>query len=217
MTTTPVVPSLEPFAAAWLAGGLPRAVDALLVSRLESGRVRVVDGHVGNRSLDRFDRFDAVLLDALGARGRRDVDTVRWRVQRDRRMQDLRAELGTRGLLAARTPLGLPDRPDRPARTIAGRQLLRELRSAPPHGPVWEVALHGRDALTDLTLRTALEPAPRPDVPSAPRRIRSWGQRTTEVHYVTGGAATMSFGGGDGFDGGGWGGGFDGGGGGDGG
>jgi hypothetical protein len=204
MTTTPVVPSLEPFAAAWLAGGLPRAVDALLVSRLESGRVHVVDGHVGNRSLDRFDRFDAVLLDALGARGRRDVDTVRWRVQRDRRMQDLRAELGTRGLLAARTPLGLPDRADRPARTAAGRQLLRELRSAPPHGPVWEVALHGRGALTDLALRTALEPPPRPDVPSAPRRHRSRGERITEVHYAAGGATAMGFGGG--FDGGGWGG-----------
>ena len=209
MTTTPVVPSLEPFAAAWLAGGLPRAADALLVSRLESGRVHVVDGHVGDRGLDRGDRFDAVLLDALGARGRRDVDTVLWRVQRDRRVQDLRAELGTRGLLAARSPLGVPDRPDRPARTAAGRQLLRQLRSAPPHGAVWEVALHGRDALTDLALRTALEPPPRPDVPRAPRRIRTWDRRTSEGYLVTGGAGAASFGG--------WGadcGGFDGGGGG---
>jgi hypothetical protein len=209
MTTALVVPSLEPLTAAWLAGGLPRAADALLVSRLESGRVHVVDGHVGTRSLDRGNRFDAVLLDALGARGRREVDTVRWRVQRDRRMQDLRTELGTRGLLAARSPLGLPDRPDRPARTAAGRQLLRELRSAPPHGAVWEVALHGRDALTDLSLRAALEPPPRPEPPRAPRRLLRWQdpQATEAARYAAGGAAVMSFGGWDGgFDGGGGGG-----------
>jgi uncharacterized membrane protein YgcG len=217
MTTSPVVASLEPLAAAWLAGGLPRAADALLVSRLEKGRVHVVDGHVGNRGLDRYDRFDAVLIDALGARGRRDVETVRWRVIRDRRMQVLRTELGAGGLLAARGALGRPDRPDRPARTAAGRRLLRELRSAPPRGGVWEVALHGREALTDPALRTSLEPPPRPDIPS-PRR-RSRGDRISEIHYATGGTAAMGGGSyfGGGFDGGGGWGGDGGGGGGDGG
>ena len=207
MTTIPVATSLDPLATAWLAGGLPRAVDAVLVSRLESRRIEVVDGQVADRGLNRSDRFDAVLLDALGARGRRDVQTVLWRVRRDRRMVALRDSLLADGLLAGRTRLGLRDRTDRPARTAAARRRLRELRGAPPHGAVWEVALHGRGALTDLTLRTALEPPARPEVPRAPRRTRSWGSRTTELHYATGGAAAMGLGGGGGFDGCGWGGG----------
>lgn len=207
MTTS--LTALDPLAAAWLAGGLPRAVDALLVSRLESRRIRGVDGSFVDRGLARGDRFDSVLLDALGARGSRDVETVRWRVQRDRRMQALRETLAADGLLAARTGLGLADREDRPARTAAGRRLLRELRSAPPSGGVWEVALHGRDALTDLSLRTALEPPPRPALPRAPRRPRSIDTQLTEAHrYAAGGAAVATFGGWDG------GGGLDGGGGG---
>ena len=200
MTAIPAITSLDPLAAAWLAGGLPRAVDALLVSRLERGRVHVADGYVGNSSLDRHDRFDAVLLDALGARGRRDVETARWRMTRDRRLEALRDALRTDGLLTARSSLGLADRPDRPARTAAGRQLLRELRSAPPRGAVWEVALHGRAALTDLALRTALEPPPRPQpevrLESSWRRRWSQDPQVTEAHrYAAGGAAAASIGG----------------------
>src|SRR5215217_4613034 len=47
--------SLAPVAAAWLAGGQQRAVDALLVSRLERHRIAVVDGNVVDRGLDRND------------------------------------------------------------------------------------------------------------------------------------------------------------------
>ncbi len=205
--TTHLPTTLDPVAAAWLAGGLPRAVDALLVARLEAGRIRGVGGSVADRGLDRQDRFDAVLLDALGARRSRDVETVRFRLLRDRRLEVLRTGLRTEGLLTGRTALGLPDRLDRPARTAAGRRLLRDLRAAPPPGAVWEVALHGRDALTDLALRTALEPPPRPEPPRPPRRLLRWQdpQTTEAARYAAGGAAVAGFSGWGG-DGGGWGG-----------
>lgn len=213
MTTVTPSPALDPVSAAWLAGGLPRAVDALLVARLEDGRVRVVDGSLVDRGLRPDDPFDAALLDALGARRRRDVETVRWRVSRDRRLEVLRSGLQERGLLAARTSLGLRDRPERPARTATGRRLLRELRAAPLRAGAWEVALHGRDALTDLSLRTALVPPPRPEAPRARWRMPSRAERAPETYYAVGGAGTMAFGGGfGGIDGGGGCGGGDGGG-----
>ena len=157
---------LAPVAAAWLAGGLQRAVDALLVSRLELRRITVVDGNVADRGLDRGDPLDEALLDALGARGRRDLDTVRWRVSRDRRLERLCADLVVEGLLADWSPWG---RSDRRIRTGSGRRLLRELKGDPPAGAAWEVALHGRAGLTDRGLREALEPPARPPLPPQAR------------------------------------------------
>jgi hypothetical protein len=212
--------SLAPVAAAWLAGGLQRAVDALLVSRLELRRIAVVDGNVVDRGLDRNDALDGAILDALGARGRRDLETVRWRVSRDRRVERLCADLVVEGLVADRAPWR---RSDRPVRTGAGRRLLRELKGEPPTGAAWEVALHGRAGLTDRSLRDALEPPPRPPLP--PQSRRGWlapGRRRemTAESYAAGAAGVGyggwgSFGGGadcGGFDGGGGGGGGDGGG-----
>jgi hypothetical protein len=203
---------LAPVAAAWLAGGLQRAVDALLVSRLERGRIAVIDGNVADRGLDRGDALDSALLDALGARGSRDLATVRWRVARDRRVERLCADLVVEGLLADRSPWR---RADRPVRTGSGRRLLRELKSEPPTGAAWEVALHGRGGLTDLNLREALEPPARPPLPQQPRRWLDPRRRgMTDEGYVSG-AAVVGYGGG-GWSGG-WGGdcgGFDGGGGG---
>ena len=202
---------LAPVAAAWLAGGLQRAVDALLVSRLERGRIAVIDGTVADRGLDRSDPLDSALLDALGARGSRDLATVRWRVARDRRLERLCADLVVEGLLADRSPWR---RSDRPVRTGTGRRLLRELKSEPPTGAAWEVALHGRGGLTDLSLREALEPPARPPLPPQPRG--SWLERRRDLRAesYTSGAAVVGHGGGG--WGGGWGdcGGFDGGGGG---
>lgn len=158
---------LAPVAAAWLAGGLGRAVDAVLVSRLERRRIVVVDGNVADRGLDRSDPIDGALIDALGARGSRDIETVRWRLTRDRRVERLCADLVVEGLLADRSPWW---RSDRPARTGSGRRLLRELKGEPPTGAAWEVALHGRAGLTDPGLREALEPPPPPPLPRQPRR-----------------------------------------------
>jgi hypothetical protein len=204
--------SLAPVAAAWLAGGLQRAVDALLVSRLERRRIAVVDGNVVDRGLDRGDPLDGALLDALGARGSRDLETVRWRVGHDRRVERLCADLVVEGLLANRTLWG---RGDRPVRTGSGRRLVRELKGDPPAGAAWEVALHGRAGLTDQGLRGALEPPPRPPLPPQPRGSRLDRRRRrdlTAAEYASG-AAVAGYGG----WGGGWGADCGGGGGGDGG
>jgi uncharacterized membrane protein YgcG len=203
-------------AAAHLAGGRPRSVDALLVSRLQAGRVRVVDGHLEDVRLRRTDPFDALLIDALGARGRRDVETVRWRVQRDHRLDDVRRRLAEAGLVAERTRLGRRPREDRPALTAAGRQALRDLRSQRQPGAAWEVALGGRAALTNPVLREALQPPARTVVSAAPRRSRlRRPYRDTPETYLAGGIVAGQAGwGGWGGDCGGFGGGFDGGGGG---
>jgi hypothetical protein len=204
--------SVAPVAAAWLAGGLRRAVDALLVSRLERRRIAVVDGNVVDRGLDRDDPLDGALLDALGPRGSRDLETVRWRVARDRRVERLCADLVVEGLLGDWSPWG---HADRPVRTGSGRRVLRDLRSDPPTGAAWEVALHGRSGLTDRGLRDALEPPERPPLPEQSRGswLGRWRRDVTAEGYASGGAGAVGFGG----WGGGWGGdcgGFDGGGGG---
>ena len=186
-------PSLAPVAAAWLAGGLQRAVDALLVSRLEHRRIAVVDGNVADRGLDRDDALDGALLDALGARGSRDLETVRWRVSRDRRLERLCVDLVVEGLLGDRSAWGRSDR----VRTGSGRRLLRELRGDPPVGAAWEVALHGRAGLTDLSLREALEPPARPPLP--PQARGSWldrrRQRDLTAEGYASGAAVVGHGG----------------------
>jgi hypothetical protein len=201
--------------AAHLAGGSPRAVDALLVSRLEAGRVRVVDGRVEDVRLRRADPHDALLVDALGARGSRDVETVRWRVHADHRLDAVRRRLVADGLLAERTRLGRRPREDRPVLTSAGRQVLRDLRSLRQPGSAWEVALGGRAALTDPVLREALQPPARTVDAAAPRRWRPRPYRDSPETYLAGGIVAGQAGwGGWGGDCGGFGGGFDGGGGG---
>lgn len=186
----------DPVAAAWLAGGQRRAVDALLVSRLERRRIAVVDGNVVDRGLDRTDPLDGALLDALGARGQRDLETVRWRVARDRRLDSVRVDLAVAGLLGERTAWGRPTRPERPARTSAGRRLLRELAAAGQPGSAWEVALHGRDGLTDPALREALDPPAR-RLPEAPApRLRSTRRSIEDRHlHITAASDSAAIGG----------------------
>jgi hypothetical protein len=205
MNASPALLSLttDVVSAAHLAGGRPRAVDALLVSRLEAGRVRVVDGHLEDVRLRRTDPSDALLVDALGARGRRDVETVRWRVQRDHRLDDVRRRLADAGLVAGRTRLGRRPREDRPALTAAGRRALRDLRSQRQPGAAWQVALEGRAALTDPALREALQPPVRMVLNTAPRRWRLLRPyRDSPETYAAGGIAAGSIGWGSGFDGG---------------
>jgi hypothetical protein len=205
---------LDPVAAAWLAGGADRALDTLLIARLERRRIAIVDGNVVDRGLDRVDPLDGALLDALGARGSRDLETVRWRVSRDRRFDRVRVDLVAAGLLGERTRRGSPTRP---ARTASGRRLLRELPTAAHAGAAWEIALQGRAGLTDLALREALEPV-RPAI-VVPRR-RPWTRASLEDrHLHASGMSTAAavggwgaFGGGGVDCGGGFGGGGDGGG-----
>ena len=176
--------SLDPVAAAWLAGGAPRATDAVLVSRIERRRIRIVDGNVVDRGLHRADPFDGVLLDALGARGRRDLSTVRFRMSYDRRFEDVRKDLAAAGLLRERTAWGTRARPDRPVRTAAGRRLLKAMAADARTGAAWEVALKGRTGLTDPALREALEPPAPPEPPVSPERSRRWTRTSLEDRHL---------------------------------
>ena len=188
--------TLDPVTAAWLAGGRKRAVDALLVARLERRRIRVVNGDVADRGLDRNDPLDGAVLDALGARGLRDLETVRWRVSHDRRLRQIGSDLVDGGLLSARTRWGRPSNPDRPSRTAAGRRLLKELAAGARSGGAWEVALGGRAGLTDPALRAALEPPARPAPEPTPRRLR-WGRSSAleDRHlHISGATSATSIG-----------------------
>ena len=176
--------ALDPVACAWLAGGRSRAVDALLVSRLERRRIRIADGQVQERGLDRTDPLEGALLDALGARGHRDLETVRFRMSYDRRFEGIGQDLAAAGLLRERTALGRRARPDRPVRTAAGRRLLAELTAGPRTGAAWEVALRGRAGLTDPALREALQPPARPEPATSPRPRRRWGRASLEDRYL---------------------------------
>src|SRR3712207_2541334 len=60
-THAPRSAPVDPVAAAWLAGGVQRAVDALLVSRVERRRIALVDGNVVDRGLTRTDPLDGVV------------------------------------------------------------------------------------------------------------------------------------------------------------
>lgn len=185
--------SLDPVAAAWLTGGADRALDTLLIARLERRRIAIVDGNVVDRGLDRVDPLDGALLDALGARGSRDLETVRWRVSRDRRLERVKVDLVAAGALGDRSGWG---RPNRRSPTGSGRRLLRDLRGDPPPGAAWQVALRGRAGLTDHAMREALEPPARPPLPPEPRG--SWRERRRRAQTAEGyasGAAVAGYGG----------------------
>jgi hypothetical protein len=205
---SPIASLLDPVAVAWLSGGLPRAIDTVLVSRLDRRQIRVVDGDVVDRGLDRSTPLDGAVLDALGARGSRDLETVRWRLSRDRRLARIRLDLVAAGMLGERSRWGRPDRPDRPARTASGRRLLRELRATTPPGPAWEVAVNGRAGLTDLALHESLVPPPPPPSPAQPRRrwLDPASRRPMTIEGYATGAAVVGHGA---WGGGAWGGGAD--------
>ncbi|MBM7808411.1 hypothetical protein JOD57_004248 [Geodermatophilus bullaregiensis] len=102
------------------------------------------------------------MLDALGPRGHRSVETVCWRAADDPRLLELGRRLTDAGLLAQpRRWLGRRGS-GRPAPTPAGRRVLRALREAPPDDAVAagtsavQVALGGRDRVPDRDLREAV-------------------------------------------------------------
>ena len=93
----------------------------------------------------------AAVLDAVGARGRRSVETVHWRALADERVTGIGRRLHEQGLLGR--VLGP---------TAAGRRLLRDLRSTVGDGDlVRRVALHGREQVTDPALHAAVFEPPR--------------------------------------------------------
>lgn len=172
MTTTGTS-QLDVHAAACLAGGADRVVDAALAALVETGRVRV--SRAGLLTvLDRRSRDEVVaaVLDAVGARGHRTAGLVRQRAGADPRVAAVAGRLVDSGLLAPRRRGGTGP-------TRAGRRLLRQLRQAVPPRPAepadlvplsgvpagtsaGRVALHGPDAMPDAELRAALFESSRP-------------------------------------------------------
>jgi hypothetical protein len=154
---------LDVYDVACLAGGPDRVVDTALVALVADGRVRVTaPGELATASLVRRHRVEAAVLDAVGPAGHRSVETVRWRLASDDRILDVCRRLRDAGLLGSgAVPVARRSR-WRLVPTYAGRHLLHELRDAPPatalgvDAEVLTVALHGREAMTDQQLATAI-------------------------------------------------------------
>jgi hypothetical protein len=166
---------LDVYDVAYLAGGPDRVVDTAVVALVRGGRVRVhVPGHLATVDLSRRHPVEAAVLDAVGPRGHRSVDTIRWRSLQDERLLDVGRTLQRAGLLG-RLGAVLPRRRgpgDGLAPTRAGRRVLQEYADRSLGDPeATRVALGGRSAMGDAKLRAAI--FERPDTtPVIPRRRR---------------------------------------------
>jgi hypothetical protein len=151
------------YALACLAGGPGRAVDTAVVVLLADGRLQVSEsGELSTAVLRYGHPVEAAVLDAVGRRARRSVETVRYRCGQDERLAGLVEQQASAGLLRRRR---LPGR-DRWTTTDAGRQRLAEARVRTDGGPPLRLALDGLDALPDQRLRIRVF-----DPPSSPRRV----------------------------------------------
>jgi hypothetical protein len=203
--TDPRTPS-DLYAIAFLAGGVHRVVDTALVALVEAGRVRVhAPGELAAVEPARRHPVEGAVLDAVGTRGHRSVDTIRWRLSRDVRLIDLGSSLADDGLLRRRTFRGRGQW----CPTRAGRQMLSRLQAQPPVDPAldggsaMQVALAGREAMTDTALRAAI--FERPELPKATgpevgRRLRDVRRRSDDpvvsayqTRTALGGAAAIGF------------------------
>jgi hypothetical protein len=208
---------------AYLAGGPRRVVDTAVVALVESGRIQVtpLSGELSVTEHRRRHPVEAAVLDAVGLRGHRSIDTVRWRVESDERLRSVGQRLERDGLLS-------PGRAPKHGRhwqllslTGSGRRTLRHLRSDPPPDRVADgtsamlVALTGPARMADPDIRGAVFDPPRPPRArwSAPRPDRTAaGYSPNSYGWFGGGSDGGGFGGGFCGDGGGGGGGGDGGG-----
>ncbi len=162
---------------AYLAGGPCRAVDAAVVALAESGRV-AVDRSTGHLSVadERQDHeLEAAVLDAIGHRRYRTMETLRRRVKDDEGLAGVRRRLQGDGLLR-RSASGLGRNPTwwGLALTGAGRRALRDLRAEPAAEgtDALRVALGGAAAMRDPSLRSALFDPPAPPRLPSTRRLR---------------------------------------------
>jgi hypothetical protein len=206
MTIPGASPQLDVYDIAYLAAGPDRVVDTALVALVETGRVRVQPpGQLTVAELARRHPVEAAVLDAVGTRGHRSVDVVRWRLADDDRVFAIGRRLVSAGLLS-RWARGRRRTGRLPVPTAAGRRMLQDLAADPPADPASDggtsvlVALHGRDRLSDELRRSLIFESAR--VPTAKERAEGIRRRLDAVHeYHPGGP--MGGGGGGGGDGGG--------------
>ena len=137
---------LDLYDAAWLAGGRRRASQTAVAALVENGRVRVTDPTADLQAVGAgaTHPVEAAVLDALGTRGHRGIETVVFLVRKDPRLDAVEERLVRSGLVARRGRLAAALLSPR---TRAGRQVLRALRRDPGRRPgsaaTAEVALHG--------------------------------------------------------------------------
>jgi len=142
---------LDLYDVAWLAGGRRRATQTAVAALAERDRVRVTDptGDLQAVGGGATHPVEAAVLDGLGARGHRGVETIAFLVREDPRLDAVEQGLLRRGLLGRRAPLARVVRRRRPAPTTReGRRVLRELRrpgstAIPGSTAAREVALNG--------------------------------------------------------------------------
>lgn len=161
---------LDVYEVAFLAGGRRRLVETALAALVASGRVAVLaDGALRSVVAIRSDPVEAAVLDAVGGRGRRSVETVHWRLADDVRISAVGARLAAAGLL--REAVLRPGR--RLVPTAAGRRAVDRLRRdgaagrTDPSDPL-RVAVDGPAAVPDPALRDALHRRRRPPAPPHP-------------------------------------------------
>src|SRR5215207_2167007 len=112
MTNPGTSPQLDVYDIAYLAAGPDRVVDTALVALVETGRVRVQPpGQLAVAELARRHPVEAAVLDAVGTRGHRSVDVVRWRLADDDRVFAIGRRLVSAGLLSRWAPRPSPDGP----------------------------------------------------------------------------------------------------------
>ncbi len=207
MTAPGPTPQLDVYDIAYLAGGQERVVDTALIAMVEAGRIQVQPpGRLTVVEPARRHPVEAAVLDAVGTRGHRSVDVVRWRLADDDRVLAIGRRLTAAGLVR-RWGGVVPRRTERPAAlTGAGRRVLAVLEADPPADPAWDggtavlVALHGRDRLSDELKRSSLfEAVP---VPTARERAEGIRRRIDahrdDVTSIRGNANSGFGGGGDG-------------------
>jgi hypothetical protein len=148
--------TLDAYDAAVLAGGFPRLVDTVVVALVESGAIHVDPSGEFRAQVEssRHPVEDAV-LDAVGTRGYRSVESISWRLEHDERLAQEFRHLVTDGLLRHALVPSRLTRTAHPHPTAAGRRALAEFaeRARATPGNAVRVAVHGRDAMPDPRLR----------------------------------------------------------------
>jgi hypothetical protein len=170
---------LDLYETAYLAGGPDRVVDTAVVALVETGRVRVQRSGELSVVDDRpWHEVEAAVLAAVGPRGWRRIDMVRWKAGQDERLSALAERLHRYGLVSGTRPARRLRWARRPvALTIDGRHMLRRLRADPLASDVTtgtsaaRVALDGPEQMTDREQRNAVFRPPT----SRRRRRRSSG------------------------------------------